>query len=85
MINIKCNQKGKKVNFFFFDQKLRCRRCIYYKTENAEYSETVSRLVGKFSLLQETVVPYIGLKNNTLCKGKGKVFPLQARCGPEGG
>jgi len=25
------------------------------------------------------------LINDTLLKGKGKVFPLQARCGPEGG
>jgi len=26
-----------------------------------------------------------GLYLNTLNKDKGKVFPLQARCGPEGG
>jgi hypothetical protein len=65
MIDIKSNQKGKKLNLFSFDQTLWCRRCIYYKTEKAEYSKTVSRLVGNFSLLQEIVAPCIGLQNNT--------------------
>jgi hypothetical protein len=65
MINIQSGQWGKKVNFSF-DQKLWCRRCIYHKTENAEYNKTVSRLAENFSLLQEIVVYCVGLQNNTV-------------------
>jgi hypothetical protein len=68
MKNIGSNQRWKKVSFFSFDQKLWRIRRIYYKTENAEYSKTVSRLAGNFSLLQEIVVPCIGLQNNTVCR-----------------
>ena len=69
--------------YFLTLQLVSVMRVIYRKIRHTRYLYIKRNVENVWGARYTLGARY--LSKNTVIKGKGKVFPLQARCGPEGG
>jgi len=58
---------------------------FYGTIDMGQYKAPMGRMMNNSPRNSSCLIPIATLSHNSGVKDKGKVIPLQARCGPEGG